>query len=283
VSKRKNVARTDPASLALPRLGVETHAHLDTGELAADLAGVMDRAGQAGVARIGNVFLGPERYLAGRGLFDPYPGVFFILGVHPHEAGRLDRDVLDRLAGAFREDRGAARRIKALGEIGLDYHYLHCAPAEVQRTAFEAQLDLARELDLPVVVHSRDAAEDTVSVLLDLGMRGRPVLWHCFGQGPDLAGIVLDHGWTLSIPGTVTYARNTELMDAVRSAPLDRLVLETDCPYLAPEPWRGKRNEPALLAFTGRKVAELKDLPVEQVWRATAVTAERFFGLADVE
>jgi TatD DNase family protein len=279
VSKKKHIERPDPAGLGLPRAGVETHAHLDMGELAEDLAGVMDRAGRAGVARIGNVFLGPERYRDNRPLFDPYPGVFFILGVHPHEAGRVDADALEAMARAFRED--TAGRLKALGEIGLDYHYLHCAPAEVQRQAFADQLALARDLDLPVVVHSRDAAEDTVAALLDLGLKDRPVLWHCFGHGPDLAAVATGHGWTLSIPGTVTYPRNTALMDAVRSTPLDRLVLETDCPYLAPEPWRGKRNEPAFLAFTAAKVAELKGLPAEEVWRATAANAERFFGLGD--
>jgi TatD DNase family protein len=149
----------------------------------------------------------------------------------------------------------------------------------VQRRAFAAQAVLASELGLPLVVHSRDAFAETLAILDNAGLRESPVLWHCFGQGPDQAREILSRGWHLSIPGTVTHARSDALRLAVAGVPLSSMVLETDSPFLAPEPWRGKTNEPAFLAFTSAAVAAAKGLPPETVWLETARTAKAFFGL----
>jgi len=266
--------RPSAQSLALPPVGVDSHAHLDLDGLRGQCVDVVRRAEAAGVAWIGNVFLSPQAYHRNRHLFSSMDKVFFVLGVHPHESDQVDAATLSSLEKALTSD----RRIKALGEIGLDFFRDWCPQAEQVR-AFEDQLAMARELDLPVVIHSRSAEDRTLEILEKMSFQGRPVLWHCFGGDKDLAGKILDLGWTISIPGTVTFKKNTSLHEAVQTIPLDRMVLETDCPFLAPEPYRGKKNEPALAVFTARKVAELKGLDTESVWAGTGDTARQFFSL----
>ncbi|WP_432734599.1 TatD family hydrolase [Maridesulfovibrio sp. FT414] len=274
MAKKKNKERTLPQSVGINIPGVETHVHLDIEEFQDDLPEVMARAGECGIGRIGNVFLGPQAYEQNKGLFDDYPEVFFLLGVHPNDSdGFVDADI-DAMRTAFKND----SRLKAIGEVGLDF-YWDRVPYDVQEEVFRKQLALAEELGLPVVIHSRDSHERTMEVLEDAGWSGRPLLWHCFGGDAQTAQKIIDHGWYISIPGPVTYKKNEEAQEAVKVIPLDRLVLETDCPYLTPEPWRGKRNEPAFVVFTAAKVAELKGMDVNELWKACADNAYRFFGL----
>lgn len=268
--------RCDPADFKLPAVGVDTHAHLDFPEFSADLADILNRSRQAGLSHIGNVFLGPKAFEQGQGLFDQHPHVFFILGVHPHDAQGATSDTLPTMEQAFRRD----HRLKALGEAGLDYHY-NRSPQDVQRSLFQEQAILARELDIPLVVHSREAIKDTLDILADTGMKGRKVLWHCFGGNSDLAQIILGQGWTISIPGPVTFRKSAHLRQAVTHIPMNRLVLETDCPFLTPEPFRGKRNEPAFTVFTAKAVAEAQGRSLEEVWQACGQNAREFFGLTD--
>jgi TatD DNase family protein len=241
---------------------------------AEEVEAVLARAGQAGLAAVGNVFLGPAAFAAGRGRFAAHPEVFFLLGVHPCDAATLTGGDLPAMAEAF----GQEPRLRAMGEIGLDY-YWDSAPREVQVAVFRDQLALARELEVPVVIHCRSAEADTLAVLDDMGWKDRPLLWHCFGGGPDLMAAVSSRGFWVSVPGPVTYPKNTGLAAAVAAMDLSRFVLETDAPYLAPEPWRGKRNEPALVAFTAVRVAELLGLSPEAVWRRAGDNARSFFGL----
>ncbi len=271
---KKNRIREAPESLGLPRVGVDSHAHLDVERMRDDLDAVLARAAACGVSRIGNVFLGFDAYRQNREMFAARPEVFFLLGVHPHEAEDLTAEELRSMEQAFAED----TRLRAVGEIGLDFFYEY-SPREVQIRAFKAQLDAALRGDLPVVIHSRDAAEETLAVLLEKGFQDRPLLWHCFGGGPELAEEPLGYGWHLSLPGTVTYKKNDPLRAAAAVIPLDRMLLETDCPYLSPEPYRGKRNEPAYSVFTARAVAELRGCDVTEVWKRCGENALRFFGL----
>lgn len=279
MAKRKT-ERPDPSSLGLPRLGVDSHAHLDgAGEdramaTAEAIGAVLDRAAAAGVAQVGHVFLGPAAHAAGRGLFAGRDEVFFLLGIHPCDAAKAGPGDVAAMEAAFRADAG----LKAVGEIGLDY-YWDAGTAEVQKALFRDQLALARELDLPVAVHSRDAAADTLAILDDLGFAGRRLVWHCFGGDAALAAELSRRGFHLSIPGPVTYAKNVALAEAVAGCDRSRLLLETDAPYLAPEPWRGKRNEPALLAFTAVRVAGLLGLEPAELWRQTGDNARTFFRL----
>lgn len=272
MSRKKN--RPLPESLGLPFGGVESHAHINLEAFEGEVGAVIDRARTAGVSHICNVFLGPGAYEDTAGLFADRPEVFFILGVHPHYTEEITQETYDRMTRAFDAD----PRLKAVGEIGLDYFYNY-SPPEVQQQTFRDQLAFARERDLPVVIHSRDAHADSIAILKDMGFRDRPVLWHCFGSGEDLAREIIGLGWHVSIPGTVTFRRNEELRGAVPTIPLERMVLETDCPFLTPEPYRGKRNEPAYIAFTAACVAELRGEPVEKIWLETGRNALEFFGV----
>lgn len=200
--------------------------------------------------------------------------MFFILGVHPHDAKTWDAVVEGRIRAAFAAD----PRLRAVGEMGLDHYYDYSTPAQ-QRVAFEAQLAMARDLERPVVIHSRDALEETFEVLDGFGVEPGRLLWHCFGGDADMAARIVERGWMLSVPGAVTWSKMECVREAVARVPLESLVLETDCPFLAPDPWRGKRNEPAFIGFTARGVTQARGVDVEEVWRATADNAVRFFGL----
>lgn len=263
-----------PEELGLPCLGVDTHAHLDLDPFQADIESCLERAGKSGLAALGNVFLGPRAYKTNKDLFASHPQVFFVLGVHPHEAATLSPDALSTLEQALDQD----QKIKACGEIGLDFHWDR-SPRDKQRLAFKAQLELARSKEVPVVIHSRKAEEETLHILLQMGFQDRPLLWHCFGGDRDLAETLLAQGWVLSIPGTVTYLKNRSLQEAVQTIPLTQMVLETDCPFLAPAPYRGKRNEPAYLIFTAQQIAAQRQEPLTDIWEKTGLTARDFFDL----
>ncbi|NDV22333.1 TatD family deoxyribonuclease [Desulfovibrio sp. JC022] len=271
---KKNRALPQSVGINIP--GVETHAHLDLEEFREDLPEVLTRAKESGVGKIGNVFLGPQAYHENKKLFADYPEVFFLLGVHPNDSGKFVEDDIEAMRDAFKTE----PRLKAVGEIGLDF-YWDRVPYDVQEDVFRKQLKLADELDLPVVIHSRDAHERTIEVLEDFGWSGKPLLWHCFGGDAETAKRIVDHGWYISVPGPVTYKKNEIAQEAVKSIPLDRLVLETDCPFLTPEPWRGKRNEPAFVVFTAAKVAELKEMDVNELWKACSENAHKFFNLGN--
>ena len=273
MSKKKK--RPLPQSLGLPLVGVETHAHLDLEDFNDDLDEVLIRAKESGIARIGNVFLGPAAYNDNKSLFDNAPQVFFLLGIHPNNSDERSPLDLADMEEAFKND----PRLKAVGEIGLDY-YWERVDHDIQQQVFREQLDLARSMEKPVAIHCRDAAEDTVAILEDMKFQDYPVLWHCFSEGPDLARIIMKNGWHASIPGPVTYPKNTELMEAVKLMDPSRIMLETDSPFLSPQHYRGKRNEPAYVVFTAAKVAELLETDVAGLWQKCADNAIDFFGLS---
>lgn len=273
--------RRRPESLQLPKVGVDSHAHLDSKPLWPAVEDVLRRAAASGLARVGQIFLSHAAYrekkdaLRERAAAVPgAPDLFFVLGVHPSDGLLAGEDEWEALAGDFRRD----AQLRAVGEIGLDYHGPDC-PRDVQQRIFRIQLRLAADVDRPVVIHSRDAFEDTLTILDEEGFAGRPLLWHCFGGDSAMAGKILDRGWHISIPGPVTYAANQALRDAVRIIPDDRLLVETDCPYLAPVPWRGQLNEPALSVFTAEAVARERNMPTEDLWDLCGRNAARFFGL----
>ncbi len=283
MSKKNKPPRQEPETLGLPLGGVDSHAHLDLDDFDADREAVLERARACGVAHLGNVFLGPQAYLSKRHYFDKHPEVFFILGIHPGNADQCEPEALATMRQAF----GADARLKAVGEIGLDY-YWDDYPRAAQEQAFRAQLALARDLGLPPVIHCRDKADsqeafaDALRLLKEADLSGRKLLWHCFGGDTDQARQLLDQGWQVSIPGPVSYARNETLREAVRFIPLERLLIETDCPYLSAEPWRGKRNHPALVGFTAYCVAQVKGLNPVDVWTTTGANARAFFNLEDI-
>ena len=275
MGKKKNSKPAPlPQSLGMPYTGVESHAHLDLKPFASDIEEVLQRAKESGVRYICNVFLGHEAWQNNRHLFDGHDEVFFIMGTHPSHADQCTDDELDAMRKAFAAD----KRLRGVGEIGLDYYWDH-HPRESQKEIFVKQLHLAKELDTRIIIHSRDAAEDTIAVLEAEGFKDYPVLWHCFGGNAELAKRIIENGWYISIPGTVTYPKNDEAREALKVIPLDRMLVETDCPYLTPVPYRGKRNEPSYTVFTVECIAKELGLEPAELWTTCGNNAIRFFDL----
>ena len=248
---------------------IDTHCHLAADAFAADLDAVLERAWAAGVGHLIVIGEQPESATRALDLALLDRRISATAGLHPHEASRWDGE----MAGWLRTQL-ADPRVVAAGEMGLDYHYEH-APRDRQRAVFEAQLALAVEAGKPVVIHAREADADVSAVL-----RNEPsasVILHSFSSGPDLLRTGLELGHYLSFSGMATF-RNWTLDDAVRAVPGERLLLETDAPYLAPVPHRGKRNEPALVRHTAERIALVRGEPVESLIAATGENARRVFG-----
>jgi TatD DNase family protein len=243
---------------------IDTHAHLDALE---DAAGAVERARAAGVTRVLTIGTGIESCRAALALADAHDGVFAALGIDPHQAASAEAGRLDELRALL-----AHRRAVAVGECGLDYHYGADRKLE-QRALFEAQLFLAEELALPVVVHTRSANEDTAAIL---GERRGPVVLHCFSE-PGLLPAALERGWYVSFAGNVTYPKAGELRAAAAHVPADRILVETDSPYLAPQPLRGRPNEPAHVVHTVAALAAARgDEPDELAAQLDANAAAAF-------
>ena len=258
---------------------VDSHAHIDGAEFDADRDEVVERAREAGVVAILNVGTGDphggdlERAVR---VAEQYEGVFAAVGVHPHDARLFDEGAAGRVYKLAR----SSQRVIAWGEIGLDYHYDN-SPREVQREVFTRQLRMARELDLPVIIHSREADADTVETLrAECGGAARPAgIMHCFGGGYEMAAAVLELGFMISFAGNVTFKKAEALRDVARRIPVARLLVETDCPFLTPVPFRGRRNEPARVVETARCLAELHGVDAAAFGRITTGNFQRFFGL----
>ncbi len=255
---------------------VDTHAHLTFDGLRDDVAGVLGRARAAGVHGVITVGVDPADSRAAVALARRTPGVWATVGVHPHDVAGLTGTVLDGLADLARDD-----AVVAWGEIGLDF-FRDRSPRDDQRRWFAEQLDRARGLDLPVVIHDRDAHAETLAVLDRAGPGVRGV-FHCFSGDRAFAREVLGRGLYLSVPGTVTYPKNDELRRVVAEAPLDRLLVETDCPFLAPQPVRGKRNEPAHVVHVVAEIARVRGLEPEDVARITARSSRDLFGVGTAD
>ena len=250
---------------------VDAHCHLEPDEFP-DLRAVLDRARAAGVVQVVVVgqFQAPGDFGHALAVARTHPGFLTAtLGIHPHEAARATEADLATLEALC-----AGPEVHAVGEAGLDFYYDR-SPRDVQATVFRRQCALSARLGKPLVVHVRDAHAECAEVLRE--ERPTPGVIHCFTGDLDAARAYLDLGFDLSISGVLTYKKTEGLAEAVRFAPLDRLLVETDSPYLAPVPYRGKKNEPAFVVETGRKLAELKGLEVERVAEATTAAAARVY------
>ena len=248
---------------------VDSHCHLDNEKFAADLDTVLERAAEAGVSRILCIGTGdgpPELDRAIR-LAERYEQILATVGVHPHEAGKVT-------ARTYQDLRSLAvhEKVVAFGEIGLDYHY-DFSPRDVQREVFIEQLNLARELALPVTIHTREAWDDTIAILNDHW--SGPGIFHCFTGDAAQAQQALDLGFHLAFGGVLTFRTAENVREAARIVPDNRLLIETDAPYLAPIPYRGKRNEPAMMLETLKKLAEIRLTTPEQLASLTTANFER--------
>jgi TatD DNase family protein len=255
---------------------IDSHCHLDFPDFADELDAVVERARAAGVERMITIGTRSDKAARVAEIAERFDSVFFTVGTHPHEAA-------NEAAADFAALRRFARHPKCvgIGEAGLDYHY-NFAPPEVAQRVFRGQIRLARELGLPIVIHTRKAEDDTAAILKDETGQGTfSALLHCFTSSRAFAETALGLGFSISFSGVVTFKNSGELRAIARDAPLDRVLVETDAPYLAPVPFRGKRNEPAFVASTARAVAEAKGITPEALASATRANTIRLFPKLD--
>src|SRR5437588_5711425 len=235
---------------------IDSHCHIDGAEYDADREDVIARARDAGVTTMLNVGTGdPQsgRFDRAVELAEKHPEIFCAIGVHPHDAKLFDEGAEAHLINLAKQ----GSRVIAWGEIGLDYHYDH-SPREIQREVFRRQLLIAIELNFPVVIHSREADDDTITILREeLSACERAGVLHCFGGSFQMAQAAIELGFFISFAGNLTFKKAEDLRDVAYQLPLERLLIETDCPYLTPVPFRGERNEPARVVETARCIASL--------------------------
>lgn len=248
----------------------DTHCHLQDRAFDRDREEAYSRARQAGV---GLILAGWDRESSSHGVAfsQQHRDCWSMVGLHPHDARAWDANWPEQLAQWVRQP-----KVVGIGEIGLDFHYLH-SPKAVQEEVFRAQLHLARQWDLPVSIHSREAEAETLAALDEVP--GTLGVLHCFTGGPAFARALLDRGLFISFSGIVSFANATEIRAAVRMVPWDRLLIETDAPYLSPRPWRGQRNEPMRVVRVGEVVAEEKNVAPEEVFRHVMANTLRVFPL----
>jgi TatD DNase family protein len=254
---------------------VDSHCHLDFPGLVERVAEVVSRAREAGVTRLVTIATRRASWDAVIALCERFDGVFCALGVHPHNAGSEGLDDPAPLIAACRHP-----KVVAVGEAGLDYHY-DFAPRDRQAVNFRTHIEAARRTGLPLVVHSREADADTAAILEEEMASGSFTgVLHCFSSGRGLAERAIAQGFYLGIGGILTFRRSDGLRQIIADMPLDRLLLETDAPYLAPEPYRGRTNEPAYLVRTAEVLARVKGLPVSEIARLTSANFDRLFSRA---
>jgi TatD DNase family protein len=254
---------------------LDSHAHLTFRDFRKDLAAILDRAKEAGL--IGIVTIGSG---GGANAFDPavelaaeHDWIWATVGLHPHDAQFMSTEIDEQLASAaLREE------VVAIGEAGLDYHYDN-SPRDIQREVFRRQLQLAREVDKPIVVHTRSAEDETLAIVDEVGLGPAGGVVHCFSGGPAFAQAMLERGFHLSFSGIVSFPKADEVREAALLAPDDRIMIETDSPYLAPVPHRGRRNEPAYVARVAAVLAEARGVSEEDIARITTANTSRLFRL----
>jgi TatD DNase family protein len=251
---------------------VDSHCHLDFPDFADDLDGIIARAIEAGVGRMLTINTHLTRFSGVLAVAERFDNVWCTVGIHPHEAGTEPAAEVGRLVELSRHP-----KVVGFGETGLDYYY-DKSPRERQRASFRTHIAAAREADLPVVIHTRDADEDTAAILAEeMGKGAFTGLIHCFSGGLQLAEKAIELGMYISVSGIITFKTADMLRDTIAAVPLDRLLVETDAPFLAPIPFRGKRNEPAYTAHTAAKLAEIKAVPTAEIERVTTDNFHRLF------
>ncbi len=252
---------------------IDTHAHLDFPEFAYSIPATLERAKKAGVFTIITIGIDIETSRKAVAIAETYDRIYATAGIHPHGSYNLKTGDLQEL-----EEIAADRRVVAIGEIGLDY-FRDRQPRPIQRECMIRQIELAIKIRKPVVFHIRDAWEDFFRIVPDFASSLPPSIMHCFSGNWQVACKCLDMGFYLSVPGVVTFPKAGLLQDVVKRAPLDRLLVETDSPYLAPVPYRGKDNEPAYVRHTAEKIAELREEPFEKLAAQTTRNARAVFGI----
>ncbi|MBN2456247.1 MAG: TatD family hydrolase [Sedimentisphaerales bacterium] len=257
---------------------IDTHCHLTFKGLAGDVAAVIERSRAAGVTSWITVGTDPEHNRKAVEFAERFENMYAAVGIHPHDAKTVTAGILKELRELAQHN-----RVVAIGETGLDYHYNHSRPQEQVR-AFVSQLKIAKDLNLPVIVHCREAFDETIGILEQHGSGVRKVVFHCFSGSAEQAKIILDKGFYISFTGVVTFKNAKASREAAQVVPMDRLMIETDCPYMSPEPMRKQKiNEPALMIHTAAFLAELKGMGLADFAEAVTATSRAFFGLPSAD
>ena len=260
---------------------IDTHAHVDMDAYDGDRAEVIQRARDNGVEYILNIGCDIDSSLRSMELAERYDFIYATAGVHPHDVKSIDNNTYDHLRGLLTHP-----KMIALGEIGLDF-YKNYSPRDLQKEHFRKQAELACELNKPIIVHSRDANEEIVDILSDYYPKNpsaRSGIFHCFSGNQELANRALEMGFYISFSGSVTFKKSDDLRTVAKMVPADRLFVETDCPFLAPVPRRGRRNEPAYVGHTAQLIADVRGLKIDDVQRTTTLNFFELFGIGkDVE
>lgn len=251
----------------------DTHTHLNVKEFEGRIEEELTLAQEMGVTRMNVVGFDELTIQAALDLADAHEQIYATIGWHPTEAGTYNDEVEQRLRRQLQHE-----KVVALGEIGLDYHWM-TAPKEVQEQVFRRQIALSKELDLPFVVHTRDALEDTYAIIKSEGVGPRGGIMHSYSGSLEMAERFIELGMSISFSGVVTFKKATDIQEAATCLPLDKILVETDAPYLAPVPRRGRENRTAYTRYVVDKIAELRGLSVEEVASATYTNAQRLFGL----
>jgi TatD DNase family protein len=258
---------------------VDSHCHIDGEAFDADRDEVVERARETGVEMMLNIGTGnphTEDFKRAVACAENYANVFTAIGVHPHDAKEYDDAAEEHLIDLATR----SKKVIAWGEIGLDYYYDH-SPRPVQKEVFRRQIRIAETLNLPVIIHSRDADDDTVEILRSecSAKEFRGGIMHCFGGTAEMAKDLMDIGFLISFAGNVTFKKAENLRQAARVVPVEKLLIETDCPFLAPLPFRGKRNEPSFVVQTAKFLAEFYEIELEELAKQTTENFEKFFKL----
>lgn len=248
----------------------DTHAHMDDRAFDSDRAELLSSLPGQGIALLMNPGCSLASSRAASRLSQEYDYIYAAVGSHPDAADEVDGEVLEE----YRKLCKLNPKIKAIGEIGLDYHY-EDIPRETQQRAFRMQLELARELNLPVIVHEREAHEDGMKIISEFPeVTG---VFHCYSGSAEMAKLLVERGWYIGFTGVLTFKNARKAVEVAQSIPLERIVLETDCPYMSPEPFRGKRNDPSRLCYMAEKLAQLRSLPVERIHEITVENGKRLY------
>lgn len=259
---------------------IDSHCHIDGEKFDEDRDEVIQNALDSGVTAMLNVGTGSpaeDSFEKTVKLAETHECIYASVGIHPHDAAEYDETVEERLIGLTK----SSKKVIAWGEIGLDFFYDH-SPRGVQIEVFRKQIRVARGLNLPIIIHSRDANDETVAILTEecSHEQFRGGIMHCFGGTPDMATALIDLGFLISFAGNVTFKKADNLRDSARVVPVEKLLVETDCPYLTPVPYRGKRNEPARVVETAKFLAEFYDIEFEEIAAQTTKNFNHFFALS---
>lgn len=248
----------------------DSHAHIDDEKFDDDREEVIARAFESGVTEFVNVGACMASSARSVALAEKYEKIYAAVGIHPHDAENALEGDYEKLAAWSKHN-----KVVAIGEIGLDYYY-DLSPRDVQRTVFIRQIDVARQMDMPIIIHDRDAHGDILDILKKEA-KGITGILHCFSGSLEMAKEIIKLGFYISIAGPVTFKNAAKLPEIVEKIPLERLLIETDCPYLTPQPYRGKRNEPAYVRLVGEQVASLRGMEFSSLAEATRDNAKRIF------